>query len=79
MTHLHTGTLAPKRKSGSDSEEAADELDNSIAYRPAPFATAYRRLDLGYATAFRIWRDSSDQPRRDRCGGRGASDDEREP
>ena len=79
MTDLHTGAFAPKRESGSDCEQAADELENGIADRPAPFAAAYRRLDPGYATAFRIRRDPSAQPRRDRCGGCGASDDEQEP
>jgi hypothetical protein len=79
MTHLHAGALASKRESGSDCEYAADELDKRIAYGLASVAAAYRSLDLGNAATSRIWRDPTNQPRRDRRRGRGAGDDKQEP
>src|SRR5271154_5667469 len=79
MTHLHAGAFASERESGSDCEQAADELDNGIAYGPAWFAAAYRGLDFGYSATSRIGRDPTNQPRRDCRGGRSAGDDEQEP
>ena len=79
MTHLHAGALASKCESRSDREYAADELDNGIAHGLASFTAAYRGLDLWYAATSRIWRDPTDQPRRNRRGSRCASDDKQEP